>query len=123
MIYAIGKPFVVRDTNLCSYTGSDGRDFCKVRNPSYINQLHLLIQPLSVQADSGGPLICDNQEVAIVCLNFGCGRTDSPSIWTRATKYKQWINTTIRNSSFKYGSSQWEIFINFCAILLIYLFI
>mgnify|MGYP003729833353 CR=1 FL=1 len=54
------------------------------------------------QGDSGGPLICvkDDQPilVGVTSWGLGCGRPNSPGVWTKVTTYTKWIRTLMSNS-------------------------
>lgn len=47
------------------------------------------------QGDSGGPLICvqDEQPIltGVTSWGLGCGRPNSPGVWTKVTSYTKWI--------------------------------
>ncbi|XP_038648884.1 uncharacterized protein LOC119963627 [Scyliorhinus canicula] len=49
----------------------------------------------SCQGDSGGPLICENELQGIVSFGKKCGLQFKPGIYTRITKYIQWIQGII----------------------------
>ncbi|XP_066517132.1 hepatocyte growth factor activator isoform X2 [Hoplias malabaricus] len=51
------------------------------------------------QGDSGGPLACVKDEVSflygIISWGDGCGRTGKPGVYTKVSKYVDWINSII----------------------------
>lgn len=49
--------------------------------------------------DSGGPLMCDDIQVAIVSMSPACGDPELPNIWTRVDYYHSWILQTITKST------------------------
>lgn len=51
-------------------------------------------------------MICNDSQVGIVCLNFGCGRFNSPSVWTRVDKYVNWINSTVYSKETRVSESK-----------------
>ena len=64
-----------KETQICMGFEQGGKDAC--------------------QGDSGGPLICEeqNQKVlhGIVSYGAGCALPKSPGVYTRITKYFDWI--------------------------------
>lgn len=54
------------------------------------------------QGDSGGPLICVKDEqpilVGVTSWGLGCGRPNSPGVWTKVTTYEPWIRTLMANN-------------------------
>lgn len=55
------------------------------------------------QADSGGPLVIKDAEgtyvtVGIVATGIGCGRPKLPGLYTRVSRYIQWIENTMKSS-------------------------
>lgn len=51
-----------------------------------------------LQADSGGPLWVHDQNklIGIVSTGVGCARPGLPGIYTRVSKYIDWIERTIK---------------------------
>lgn len=45
--------------------------------------------------DSGGPAIYNKQLVGLISWGLGCARGDYPGVYTRITKYLEWIATNI----------------------------
>lgn len=74
MIYLEHRCFRITDHHLCTFV-TGGRDFCK--------------------ADSGGPLLCNDVQVGIVSLNFGCATKNTPSVWAKVDMFENWIRQTI----------------------------
>ncbi|XP_068212907.1 clotting factor B-like [Palaemon carinicauda] len=80
---ALGMYHPLRATQLCAGIEEGGKDACT--------------------GDSGGPLMLRNangQQVAIgiVSSGFGCGRRQQPGVYTRVSKFVDWIIETIESS-------------------------
>ncbi len=55
-------------------------------------------------SDSGGPLQCqtsDNKwyQIGIISWTFRCAAPGVPDVYTRVSKYYEWIENTIKNST------------------------
>ncbi|XP_018795641.1 PREDICTED: trypsin-1 [Bactrocera latifrons] len=76
-----GKPSsIISDTQLCAGFKNGGADSC--------------------WADSGGPLIMkDKILVGIVSTGIGCARPGLPGIYTRVSKYVDWIDSVLKNAN------------------------
>nr|CAD7586109.1 unnamed protein product [Timema genevievae] len=72
-----GQDYVLPDTSLCA--GAEGRDAC--------------------DGDGGGPLVCEKggqwYQVGLVSFGIGCGRRNTPGVYTRVAMYQQWIMDTV----------------------------
>ncbi|KAF2367065.1 Serine proteases trypsin domain [Trinorchestia longiramus] len=82
-----GKPLgdpqsiVLYDTHICAGLKNGDKDAC--------------------QGDSGGPLMVRDSQgqqviVGIVSSGIGCGRPGLPGLYTRVSRYLDWIQTTVR---------------------------
>lgn len=50
------------------------------------------------QADSGGPLVTyENTLIGVVSTGVGCARPGLPGIYTRVSKYIDWIERTMES--------------------------
>ncbi|XP_011190157.1 trypsin-1 isoform X1 [Zeugodacus cucurbitae] len=76
-----GKPSsLISDTQLCAGLKNGGADSC--------------------WADSGGPLIMkDKILVGIVSTGIGCARPGLPGIYTRVSKYVDWMESVLSNAN------------------------
>ncbi|XP_015194909.1 tryptase-2-like isoform X2 [Lepisosteus oculatus] len=54
--------------------------------------------------DSGGPLVCKKKTVwvqaGIVSIGDGCGKPNSPGIYTRVSSFRTWIKTHVKDGGF-----------------------
>ena len=54
---------------------------------------------LSIQGDSGGPLFYCNpkcEQLGIVSFGIGCAEAKYPGVYTRVSKYINWIDKIVR---------------------------
>ncbi|XP_070533270.1 chymotrypsinogen B-like isoform X2 [Ptychodera flava] len=55
------------------------------------------------QGDSGGPLVCESDGnwtlVGVTSWGRGCGRPQSPTVYTNVTLFMDWIQTTVRETN------------------------
>lgn len=58
---------------------------------SQLCTLHNQTDRDACQGDSGGPLFCRDHQVGVTSWGSGCGRENSPGIWTRVDQYMNWI--------------------------------
>lgn len=47
------------------------------------------------QEDLGGPLVVNNVIVGITSWSLGCARPKYPGVWTRVSKYREWIDEIV----------------------------
>jgi len=77
-----GKLFHIFDEMVCSGHDVDDKGFCS--------------------GDSGGPMICkiDNvwTQVGIVSWTNLCGEINNPDVYTRVSRYIDWINEKVKNN-------------------------
>nr|CAD7454320.1 unnamed protein product [Timema tahoe] len=64
-------------------------------NLSFLDQSHYFL----IQGDGGGPLVCEKggqwYQVGLVSFGIGCGRRNTPGVYTRVAMYQQWIMDTV----------------------------
>ena len=56
-------------------------------------------KPLTIQGDSGGPLFYCNpkcEQIGIVSFGIGCAEAKYPGVYTRVSKYINWIDKIVR---------------------------
>ncbi|XP_013776905.1 serine protease 44-like [Limulus polyphemus] len=75
-----GPQYKLPDTSICA--GREGRDAC--------------------DGDGGGPLSCEKKghwyQVGIVSFGIGCGRPNTPGVYTRVGSYRTWIRDVVLHS-------------------------
>ncbi|GFY53216.1 phenoloxidase-activating factor 2, partial [Trichonephila inaurata madagascariensis] len=54
--------------------------------------------------DGGGPLVCRKQsrwyQLGVISFGIGCGRRNTPGVYTRVQAFSPWIHDTV----LKYGT-------------------
>ncbi|XP_066952430.1 venom protease-like [Macrobrachium rosenbergii] len=80
---SLGRYYPLRETQLCAGFEEGLKDACT--------------------GDSGGPLLLRNEEnqlvaIGVVSTGFGCGRPRQPGLYTRVSKFLDWIIDTIEDS-------------------------
>lgn len=62
--------------------------------------MFLAFSLIFTQGDSGGALACEKNEITylygIISWGEGCAKFNKPGVYTRVTKYVDWINEWIR---------------------------
>lgn len=60
------------------------------------------VSSLSLQGDSGGPMVSKQGSVwvqsGIVSFGFGCARPNLPGVYSRVSRYQSWIKSRIRSN-------------------------
>ena len=91
------------DAQICAGFKEGQRDSCRVSCVPFARRRSTITRTSSSssQGDSGGPLMLQNSReqwavVGIVSFGRGCGRLNSPGIYTRVPDYVDWIMATVR---------------------------
>ncbi|RXG56343.1 Tryptase beta-2 [Armadillidium vulgare] len=76
-----GQSYNLPNTAICA--GSEGNDAC--------------------DGDGGGPLVCEKDghwyQVGIISFGIGCGRKNTPGVYTRVEAFKDWIQEVTQKKS------------------------
>lgn len=60
------------------------------------------VSSLSLQGDSGGPMVSKQGSVwvqsGIVSFGFGCAQPNLPGVYSRVSRYQSWIKSRIRSN-------------------------
>ena len=49
----------------------------------------------SCQADTGGPVVCNDELQGLVSWGYGCARRDAPGVYTKVCSFIEWIKDEI----------------------------
>ncbi|XP_069044065.1 tryptase-2-like isoform X1 [Lepisosteus oculatus] len=108
--------WVIMADMLCAGFQHGGKDTCTLGTSSptgaqqcepgqyldgrLLGKLRLLLE----EGDSGGPLVCKKKTVwvqaGIVSIGDGCGKPNSPGIYTRVSSFRTWIKTHVKDGGF-----------------------
>lgn len=100
---------MISDNMLCAGYKEGKKDSCQVTWFLLILNLflfyNLLIHFIYQQGDSGGPLIAERIDkkyelIGVVSWGNGCAREGYPGVYTRVTKFIDWLKTNARDGCF-----------------------
>lgn len=90
------------ETHVGNQAWKDGRDLCQpIHHYKKYNTAMTVWYMLNIllQGDGGGPLVCEQDgqwyQVGVVSFGIGCGRLNTPGVYTRVSMYEQWITDTV----------------------------
>jgi len=71
--------------------GDNGEQIYELSETAQICAEDLQDQGDACRGDSGGPLLYENEIVGLVSFGRGCGRPNTPAVYTRTSSYTEWI--------------------------------